>query len=82
MSAYTVLGICYANDAIINTSCYEKDLVCPCHGNQNWMLIPLSYAKLDETSLSLILLSLLLQANAKNTSDIHLFYVNSKESRK
>ena len=69
--AYNPLGKCDANDAIITAFWYEKDLVFPCHGNQNWKLRPLNYIKIDETSLSLVLLSLLLQVNAKNKSDFH-----------
>ena len=71
MFAYSPLGIYDANDAIINAFCYENDLVFPCHGNQDWMLRPLNYIKVGEMSLSLVLLSLLLQANARNKSDIH-----------
>ena len=68
--AYKPLGICDANDAISDAFCYEKDLVFPCHGNQNWKLKPLNYIKIDETSPSLVLLSLLLQASVKNKSNI------------
>ena len=84
MLAYNPLGICDSNDGIINAFCYEKDLVFPCLGNQNWKVRLLNYGKTDETSLSLVLLSLLLQANAMNKSDIHSigFYVNSKEIHK
>ena len=68
--AYNPSGICDANDAIINSFCYEKDLI-PCHGNQNWKLRPLNYIKNNKLSLLLVLLSLLLEANARNNSDIH-----------